>query len=71
MHSVFQQEKNVKNARLMFEVIRYVSFMVKVKVENRFTNGGKVVNLTRRPHFTHQEDSWCSFLLEAESTPGP
>jgi hypothetical protein len=28
-------------------------------------------SLTRRPPFTHQEDSWYSFLLEAESNPGP
>jgi hypothetical protein len=27
--------------------------------------------LTRRPPFTPQEDSWYSFLLETESTPGP
>jgi hypothetical protein len=30
-----------------------------------------VVSPTRRPPFTPQEDSWYSFLLEAESTPGP
>jgi hypothetical protein len=36
-----------------------------------FTDGGKVVSPTRRPLFTPQEDSWYSFLLEAESTPGP
>jgi hypothetical protein len=38
---------------------------------NRLTNGGEVVSLTRRPPFTPQEDSWYSFLLEAESIPGP
>jgi hypothetical protein len=32
---------------------------------------GKVVSPTRRPLFTAQEDSWYSFLLEAELTPGP
>jgi hypothetical protein len=39
---------------------------------------GKVVSPTRRPHFTPRflyffffKDSWYSFLLEAESTPGP
>jgi hypothetical protein len=37
----------------------------------RFTEGGKVVSPKRRPLFTPQEDSWYSFLLEAESTPGP
>jgi hypothetical protein len=39
-------------------------------LENRLTDGGKVVNLTRRPHFTQQEDSCYSFLLETESTLG-
>jgi hypothetical protein len=38
-------------------------------------DGGKVVSLTRRPHLTPQENylinSCYSFLLEAESTPGP
>jgi hypothetical protein len=40
-------------------------------LDNRLTGGGKVVRLRRRPPFTPQEDSWYSFLLEAESTPGP
>jgi hypothetical protein len=39
--------------------------------DKRLTDGGEVVSLTRRPPFTPQEDSWYSFLLEAESTPGP
>jgi len=35
-------------------------------------NGGKiVVSLTHRPLFTPRKYSWHSFLLEAESTPGP
>jgi hypothetical protein len=37
----------------------------------RLTGGGEVVSLTRRTPFTPQEDSWYSFLLENESTPGP
>jgi hypothetical protein len=37
---------------------------------NRLTDGGKVVSLTRRPPFAPEEDSWYSFLLEAESIPG-
>jgi hypothetical protein len=37
----------------------------------RFTDGGKVVSPTRRPFFISQEYPWYSFLLEAESTPGP
>jgi hypothetical protein len=37
---------------------------------NRLTDSGKVVSLTRLPPFTPQEDSWYSFLLEAQLTPG-
>jgi hypothetical protein len=39
-------------------------------LDNRLTDGAEVVSLTRRPPFSPQEDSWYSFLLEAESTPG-
>jgi hypothetical protein len=38
--------------------------------DNRLTHGGKVVSLMRRQPFTHQEDSWYSFLLEAEPITG-
>jgi hypothetical protein len=37
----------------------------------RLIYDGKVVSPTRRPLFIPQEDSRYSFLLEAESTPGP
>jgi hypothetical protein len=40
-------------------------------LHNQLIDGGEVVRLTCRPPFTPQEDSWYSFLLEAESTPGP
>jgi hypothetical protein len=40
-------------------------------LDNRLAAGGEVVSLTRRPPFSHQKDSWYSFLLEAEPTPGP
>jgi hypothetical protein len=40
-------------------------------LDNRLTDGGKVVSLMRWLPLTHQEDSWYSFLLEAELTPGP
>jgi hypothetical protein len=44
-------------------------------LDNRLKDGGKVFSLTRRPRFDPQENylinSWYSFLLEAESTPGP
>jgi len=33
--------------------------------------GGKVVSLTHQLLFTPRKYSWYSFLLEAESTPGP
>jgi hypothetical protein len=39
--------------------------------DSRLTDGGEVVSPMRRPPFTPQEDSWYSFPLEAESTPGP
>jgi hypothetical protein len=42
-------------------------------LDKRLTEGGKIVNPTRRPPFTPRflfSDSWYSFLLEAESTPG-
>jgi hypothetical protein len=51
----------------MVETSRRPHFLV-----NRLTDGCKVVNHTRLPATLYlQEDSWYSFLLEAESTPGP
>jgi hypothetical protein len=38
-------------------------------VDNRLTDDGEIVSLTRRPPFNPQEDLRYSFLLEAESTP--
>jgi hypothetical protein len=44
-------------------------------LDKRLIDGGKVVSPTRQPHFTPSffifKDCWYSFLLEAESTPGP
>jgi hypothetical protein len=44
-------------------------------LDHRLTDGDKVVSLMRRPPFPPPppppEDSWYSFLLEAESIPGP
>jgi len=34
-------------------------------------DGVQVVSLTHRPHLPPRKSSWYSFLLEAESTPGP
>jgi hypothetical protein len=39
-------------------------------LENRLTDGCKVVSLTRRLPFAPYEDSWYSFLLKTESIPG-
>ena len=33
--------------------------------------GGKVDSLRHRPHLPPRKSSWYSFLLQAESTPGP
>jgi hypothetical protein len=40
-------------------------------LDNRLADGGEVFSLKRRPLFTPKEESWYSFLLEAESTTGP
>jgi hypothetical protein len=39
-------------------------------LDSRFIDCGEVVSLTSRPPFTQTKDSWYSFLLVAESTPG-
>jgi hypothetical protein len=41
-------------------------------LDNRPTDGGEAVSLARQPAVLYpQEDSWYSFLLEAELNPGP
>ena len=45
--------------------LRFPDFMTTAQ------DGGKVVNLTHRPPLPHRKYTWYSFLLEAESTPGP
>ena len=45
--------------------LRFPDFMTTAQ------GGGKVVSLTHRPHLPPRKFSWYSFLLEAESTPGP
>jgi hypothetical protein len=40
-------------------------------LDNRHKGGGKDVSLTHQAPFKPQEDFWYSFLLEAESKPGP
>jgi hypothetical protein len=48
------------------EMLRITHFL-----DNWLTGRGEVASLTRWPPFTPQEDSWYSFVLEAELTPGP
>ena len=45
--------------------LRFPDFMTTAQ------DGGKVVSLTHRPPLLRRKYSWYSFLLEAESTPGP
>ena len=45
--------------------LRFPDFMTTAQ------DGGKVVSLTHRPPFPRRKYTWYSFLLEAESTPGP
>jgi hypothetical protein len=40
-------------------------------LDNQLTDIGEAVSLKSWPPLTPQEHSWYSFLLEAESTPGP
>ena len=44
--------------------LRFPEFMTK-------QNGGKVVSRKHRPPLPPRKYTWYSFLLEAESTPGP
>jgi hypothetical protein len=44
---------------------------VSIRVPTWLTDGGEVVSLKRRPPFTPRKIPGTSFLLEAESTPGP
>ena len=50
------------------EVSRKLRFPYFVTVAQ---DGGKVVSLMHRPPFILRKCSWYSFLLQAESTPGP
>ena len=45
--------------------LRFPDFMTAAQ------DGGKVVSLTHRPPLPPGNNTWYSFLLEAESTPGP
>jgi len=45
--------------------LRFPDFMTTAQ------DGGKVVSLTHRPPLPPGNITWYSFLLEAESTPGP
>jgi hypothetical protein len=45
--------------------LRFPDFMTMAQ------DGGKVVSLMHRPPLPPRKYTWYSFLLEAESTPGP
>ena len=45
--------------------LRFPDFMTRAQ------GGGKVASLTHRPPFIPRKCSWYSFLLGAESIPGP
>jgi hypothetical protein len=40
-------------------------------LDDQLTDDGEIVSLMHWLRFTPQEDFWYSFLLDAESTPGP
>jgi hypothetical protein len=61
----YSKKKRVKVEAYGCETSKLPHFL-----DNRLTDGGEV-SLTRRTPFTPQEDSWYSFLLQAESTSGP
>jgi hypothetical protein len=48
------------------EMLRLPDFL-----NSRLTDGSEVVSLMHHPPFTPQEDSWYSFLVEAQLTAGP
>jgi hypothetical protein len=48
-----------------YEMLRFPHF-----ADIQLTDGGKVVSPTCRQLLTPQEDSWYSFMLEAELTQG-
>jgi len=72
MGNTFFSEQNGKAIPLQawsgpegYRKLRFPDFMTTAQC------GGKVVSLTHRPPFTPRKYTWYSFLLEAESTPGP
>jgi hypothetical protein len=65
MHTYKEKRKN-KAILVSCETSKNSHFL-----DDGFIDGGEIVSLKRRPPFTTHEDSWYSFLLEAESTPKP
>jgi hypothetical protein len=45
--------------------LRFPDFMTTAQ------DGGKIISFTHRPPSPRRKYTWYSFLLEAESTPGP
>jgi hypothetical protein len=52
-------------AQRVLRKLRFPDFMTMAQ------GGGNIVSLTHRSHLPPRKYSWYSFLLEAESTPGP
>jgi hypothetical protein len=48
------------------EAYRIATSRISHFLDNRLTDGGEAVSLTRRQRFNPQEDYWYSFLFEAE-----
>jgi hypothetical protein len=71
----WKQDKMEKSQAVPVTVRRYPqsceTWILPYYLENRLADGGEVISLTRRLAFTALEDSWYSFLLDAESTLGP
>jgi hypothetical protein len=67
---IFYYQMSTSSKKGKFIPVRALEVGAPTFSDIRFTDGGKVVSPTRRPLFYPQEDSWYSFLLEAESAPG-
>jgi hypothetical protein len=55
-----------KEFETIFTGIGLQGVEIPIFLGNRFTDGGQIVSLTRRPSYNFQKYSWYSFLLEAK-----
>jgi hypothetical protein len=67
------QTSKVKVKQSMYRPGHTQSFIVSwgSQTSRQSAHGGKFVSPTHRRPFSSRKSSWCSFLLEAESTSGP